>query len=252
MGDRALSTSETRGDRNAVKVCKAVDTLLRANARKRVFARGAVVVSDGQETPGLWCVESGALAVAAQSVGRRDFIFRFRQAGEWFGETTLLDGLPWLYTHTASVKSTLLHVTHRDAMRLIGAHPEMRDEFVRVTCARLRRTAQYVAEIIVPDLPARLAYHLLAIARESASGLVAGKQLDVHLTQSVLAALLGATREAVGRHLVRWREAGWIALRYGRVTILDEKVLGAVANGELAAPDDGRSAGGKKALARAS
>jgi CRP-like cAMP-binding protein len=197
-------------------------------------------------------VESGALAIAAQSVGRRDFIFRFRQAGEWFGETTLLDGLPWLYTHTASVKTTLLHVTHRDAMRLLAAHPELKNELVRITCARLRLTAQYVEEIIVPDLPARLAYHLLVIARESASGLVAGKQLDVHLTQSVLAALLGATREAVGRHLVRWREAGWIALRYGRVTILDEKVLGAVANGELSTPEDARAGRGKKALARAS
>jgi CRP-like cAMP-binding protein len=244
--------SETRGARNAVKVSKAVDTLLRANARKRVFARGAVVVADGEEAPGLWCVESGALAIAAQSVGRRDFIFRFRQAGEWFGETTLLDGLPWLYTHTASVKTTLLHVPHRDAVRLLAGHPELRNELVRVTCARLRLTAQYVEEIIVPDLPARLAYHLLVIARESASGLVAGKQLDVHLTQSVLAALLGATREAVGRHLVRWREAGWIALRYGRVTILDEKVLGAVANGELSTPEDARAGRGKKALARAS
>jgi CRP-like cAMP-binding protein len=209
MGERALSTTENRGDLNGVKMCKAVDALLRTHARKRVFSRGAVVVAGGEATPGLWCVESGALAIAAHSVGRREFIFRFRQAGEWFGETTLLDGLPWPYTHTASVKTTMLHVTHRDAVRLLAAHPELRSEFVRVTCARLRLTAQYVEEIIVPDLPARLAYHLLVIARESASGLVPGKQLEVHLTQSVLAALLGATargRRAPPRALAR----GWL------------------------------------------
>jgi CRP-like cAMP-binding protein len=123
---------------------------------------------------------------------------------------------------------------------------------VRITCARLRSTAQYVEELIVPDLPARLAYHLLVIARESVNGLEPGKQLEVHLTQAVLASLLGATREAVGRHLVRWRDAGWIALRYGRVTILAPAVLNAIANGEPIQAEAPRSIGQKKVLVRAS
>jgi CRP-like cAMP-binding protein len=235
MAERAERTGQAksmRGDRSRIKLAKPIDALLRAHARKRTFKRGAVVVADGEAAGGLWCVESGAIAVTGQSAGQRDFIFRFRQPGEWFGETTLLDGLPWLYNHVASVKTTALHVPHREAQRLLATHPDLKSELVRITCARLRATAEYVEEIIVPDLPARLAYHLLVIGRESASGLVPGKPLEVHLTQSVLASLLGATREAVGRHLVRWRDAGWLALRYGRVTILRPEVLEAIANGE--------------------
>ena len=211
---------------------KSVDALLRAHARRRSFKRGALIIADGEPAGGLWCVESGAMAVTGQAAGKRDFIFRFRQPGEWFGETTLLDGLPWTYDHVASVKTVALHVPHREAQRLVASHPELKAELVRITCARLRATAEYVEEIIVPDLPARLAYHLLVIGRESAQGLVPGKQLEVHLTQSVLASLLGATREAVGRHLVRWRDLGWIALRYGRVTILNPDVLQQIADGE--------------------
>lgn len=241
-----MRTRGLRGDRSRVKMSKSIDTLLRAHARRRSFKRGAVVVADGEPAGGLWCVESGAIAVTGQSAGQRDFIFRFRQPGEWFGETTLLDGLPWVYTHVASVKTVALHVPHREAQRLMGAHPELKNELVRITCARLRATAEYVEELIVPDLPARLAYHLLVIGRESAQGLVPGKQLEVHLTQSVLASLLGATREAVGRHLVRWRDAGWIALRYGRVTILDPEVLQQIANGERS---EGDLAGGRAAKA---
>jgi CRP-like cAMP-binding protein len=231
MPERATPAKDVRGDRSALRLAKPVDALLRANARKRTFKRGALVVPDGEAAGGLWCVESGAIAVVGQNAGQREFIFRFRQPGEWFGETTLLDGQPWMYTHVASVKTVALHVAHRDAQRLLASHAELRTELVRITCARLRLTAQYVEEIIVPDLPARLAYHLLVIARES-GGLVPGKQLEVHLTQSVLASLLGATREAVGRHLVRWRDAGWLALRYGRVTILDPRALEALAGGE--------------------
>jgi CRP-like cAMP-binding protein len=232
MAERPVRSRGLRGDRSRIKMSKPIDTLLRAHARRRSFKRGAVVVADGEPAGGLWCVETGAIAVTGQSAGQRDFIFRFRQPGEWFGETTLLDGLPWVYTHAASVKTVALHVPHREAQRLMASHPELRNELVRITCARLRATAEYVEELIVPDLPARLAYHLLVIGRESAQGLVPGKPLEVHLTQSVLASLLGATREAVGRHLVRWRDAGWIALRYGRVTILEPEVLQQIANGE--------------------
>jgi CRP-like cAMP-binding protein len=231
---------------------KPIDALLRAHARRRSFKRGAVVVADGEPAGGLWCVESGAIAVSGQSTGQRDFIFRFRQPGEWFGETALLDGLPWTYDHIASGKTVALHVPHREAQRLIAAHPELKAELVRVTCARLRLTAEYVEEIIVPDLPARIAYHLLVIGRESAQGLVPGKQLEVHLTQSVLASLLGATREAVGRHLVRWRDAGWIALRYGRVTLLDPQILEQIANGERRESELAAAPSEKRALVKAS
>jgi CRP/FNR family cyclic AMP-dependent transcriptional regulator len=252
MAERLAQARAVRGDRSRVKMSKPVDALLRAHARKRTFKRGTVVVADGEPAGGLWFVESGAIAVTGRSAGQRDFIFRFRQPGEWFGETTLLDGLPWLYTHVASVKTTALHVPHREAQRLMALHPELRSELVRITCARLRATAEYVEEIIVPDLPARLAYHLLVIGRESANGLVPGRQLEVHLTQSVLASLLGATREAVGRHLVRWRDAGWIGLRYGRVTILDPAVLEQIANGERSESELVSSPLSGKALVRAS
>jgi CRP-like cAMP-binding protein len=231
---RATSPIEARGDRSAIRISRALDALLRMAARPRVFKRGAIVVERGDEAPGLFCVESGAIAVVGLTLSRREFIFRFRQVGEWFGETTLFDQVPWPYEHVASVKTTVLHIPHRTALRLVEAHPALRDEFVRITCARLRVTAQYVEELIVPDLPARLAYHLLVMAREAASRLAAGGKLEVHLTQAALASLLGATREAVGRHLVRWRDAGWVGLRYRRVTILDANALDAIANGEPA------------------
>lgn len=234
MPDYVLPRIEGRGDRSRLRLAKPVDALLRAHARERTFKRGTVIVPDGGETPGLWCVQSGAVAVTGQGLCHREFIFRFRQPGEWFGETSLFDGLPWDYTHVAAVHTKALHIPHRAALRLLAEHEDLRMELVRITCARLRLTAQYVAELIVPDLPARLAYHLLVIARESASGLVPGKPLEVRLTQAVLASLLGATREAVGRHLVRWRDAGWIALRYGRVSILDTEALQAIACGEQA------------------
>lgn len=230
----SLSVVAVRGDRSGLKAAPAVDSLLKLHARRRAFKRGAVLVANGEQFAGLWYVESGSVAVVGRSLCQREFIFRFRDPGEWFGETYLLDGVPWLYDHIASVKTTALHLPHREARQLLETNPDVYRELVRITCARLRLTAKYVEELIVPDLAARLAYHLLVIARESAHRGAPRMRLEVTLSQAVLASLLGATREAVGRHLVRWREAGWVDLRYRRVTILDPDALETLACGEAA------------------
>jgi len=245
------SLVEVRGDRSGLQVSAAIDELLRLHARRRTFKRGAIVVGDGETWSGLWHVESGSIAVVGRSLFQREFIFRFRQPGEWFGETCLLDGVPWLYDHVASVKTTVLHIPHREAKSLIDANLGLYRELVRITCARLRMTAKYVEELIVPDLPARLAYHLLVIARESTNRMARGGPLEVTLTQAVLASLLGATREAVGRNLVRWRNAGWVALNYRRVAILDPRALEAIACGEAAPQPAVPKARAKKVLSRA-
>jgi len=247
-----MAPVEVRSDRSAVYVSPAVDALLRSRARRRMFKRGAVVVQPGEATPGIFCIESGAIAVVARTLFGREFIFRFRQPGEWFGETTLFDGLPWPHQHAASVKTTLLHISHREAKRLVETHQELHTELVRITCARLRFTAQYVEELIVPDLQARLAYHLLVLSREAANHPAPGRAPEVHLTQAVLASLLGATREAVGRHLVRWRDAGWVALHYRRVTILDAAALDAIASGRPLPLHSAGTPRERKAFVRAS
>ena len=55
-----------------------------------------------------------------------------------------------------------------------------------------------------------------------------GTRVDLHLPQEELAAMLGATREAVGRHLKRFERDGLIALAYGRVVLRDPEGLRAL------------------------
>lgn len=160
-----------------------------------------------------------------------EFILVFRQQGECFGETTLFDGLPVPYDHFAAGKTTLRHVPHAAALRLIESDSIVRNELVRIACLRLRTSSRYVELIIVPNLPARLAGHLLTFASEAPGGISPGHPGEVRLPQSAIAQLAGASREAVSRHLVEWRDAGWVSIGYRRLTILRPDALRAIANG---------------------
>ncbi len=42
------------------------------------------------------------------------------------------------------------------------------------------------------------------------------------------AAMVGATREAVGRHLERWEREGWLELAYGRLVVSSRDALAAL------------------------
>jgi CRP/FNR family cyclic AMP-dependent transcriptional regulator len=227
------ANQRVRGGRRSLQLTAQSEALLRAHAQRRVFRNGARVVARGQEAPGLWCVVSGALAVVGRDRSGNAFTLTFRQPGEWFGETPLLDQRPLQAAHHAAGRSVLLHVPHRDAKALVAGHPKLRDDLIRITCTRLRECTRHLEFTFVSDLQARLAYQLLFLADTSETGLVVGQPLAVRLPQTVLASLVGATREAVGRHLVRWRKAGWIGIRYGRISILAPAALRAVAKDEL-------------------
>lgn len=180
------------------------------------------MLARGDPAPGLWNVQSGAAAVMGRRLDRSEFTFTLRLAGEWFAETTLLDGLPSAYRYVASGRTTALHIPHRTASRLVGSHSEIRRSLERLTCLRLRDVSRYIELLIQPDLPARLAGRLLSLgdAGRDASGAMVARA-----SQTVLAEMIGATREAVGRNLVAWESAGWIAIGYGKVEIANPVAL---------------------------
>lgn len=199
-----------------------LDRMLREHALVRRFVAGAEMIPRREPAPGLWTMQSGATAAMGLRLDGREFTFALRQPGEWFAETTLLDGLPSAYRYVAASKAIALRVPHAAATRLVSAHPELRRALERLTCLRLRDVSRYIELLAESDLPARLAGRLVSLG---AAGRDVSGTLVVRASQTVLAEMIGATREAVGRNLIAWEREGWIALGYRKVIILKPEAL---------------------------
>ena len=92
---------------------------------------------------------------------------------------------------------------------------------IRVLTARLRHATDDTESLALFDVFGRLARRLLELADRYGRG----QEIDLDLSQTDLASLVGATRETVNRALAAFRQQGLIDVHDHRIVILQPDLL---------------------------
>ncbi len=193
---------------------------LEARALPKRYPDGAVIFRRGDAAHGLFGVRAGRVQVLGHGGDGRELVLTVLGPGEWFGELSLFDGLPRAHDNVAIGETELWLVPEREFHALLRARPEFWPPFAELLSHRLRMLFHFVEDAVLLDLPTRLAKRILELAGDhGAEERGGGVAIDLHLPQEDLAAMVGATREAVGRHLKRFEREGWIELAYGRLVV---------------------------------
>jgi CRP-like cAMP-binding protein len=121
--------------------------------------------------------------------------------------------------------SVVFALRRRHVLACLERHPEVAVRIIRVLCLRLGRAMEMLEDRTQLGLPPRSARMLLRLAREYGDGI----RIDLKVSQSEIAGLVGATREKVNRQLCAWCRSGILAFDEGHLTILDERALRAIA-----------------------
>ncbi len=74
-------------------------------------------------------------------------------------------------------------------------------------------------------MPSRLARKLLELAQGNGRVVADGVRIDMALTQSDLASLIGATRESTNKALGHFKRSGIIRIEQNHITIVDPDAL---------------------------
>lgn len=189
-----------------------------AAVRVRRFRRGEVIFHRGDPGTTLFIVISGCVKIVAPTEGGEEALLALMGPSDFFGELSLLDGAPRSATAVA-LEPVELWVLHRDdVLRPILAVPGAA-ALLNALAHRLRRTDTIVEEIGYLDLDTRLARALLRLAEEHGIPDGEGVRIALPLTQTDLAAMVGATRPRVNLLLGAYQDAGLVRLA-GRALIL--------------------------------
>ena len=132
--------------------------------------------------------------------------------GSFFGEMSLLDGQP-RSADVSTLQATELLLLEGEALReTITEQPAVAWTLLRILSQRLRDQNDRAEMLMTRDVAGRVADQLLKLSQSQGTPLPDGKgiRLDVCLTQSDIAALIGATRERVSRALTAFRKSGAI------------------------------------------
>jgi len=191
-------------------------------AKLTTYKRGATICSKGDPGTSLFAVLSGTVKISVSSPDGRNAILNLIGAGDIFGEIAVLDGQARTADATANTNCELYVIDRRDFLPFVRSQPALAMKFIEILCTRLRWTSDQVEQVILQDLPGRLAATLL--------GLIEKRNLDperrtIAVTQQEISEMVGMTRESINKQLRAWAGRGWVRLEHGAIVVLDADAL---------------------------
>jgi CRP/FNR family cyclic AMP-dependent transcriptional regulator len=203
----------------------ALDQLCRY-AKYTKFKRGAEVFSKGDPGTSLFAVVSGAVRMSTASAEGRVALLNLIGPGEIFGEMAVLDGGTRSTDAIANSNCELLIIDRRDFLPFLRSQPDLAMKFIELLCARLRWTSEHVEQMILNNLPARLAHTIVRLAARNQPETAS---FGIEMTQQRVSEMAGMSRESVNKLLSVWAADKWVRLEHGTLTVLNIEAIRAVA-----------------------
>jgi CRP-like cAMP-binding protein len=200
---------------------EAFDQLCRY-AKYSTLKRGAPIFLKGDPGNSLCAVISGTVKISISSPDGRNAILNLIGAGETFGEVALLDGLARTADATANTNCEIVTIDRRDFIPFVRSQPALAMKFIELLCTRIRWTSDQVEQVILQNLPGRLASALLRLTEKHK--LTPGGR-TIAITQQEISEMVGMTRESINKQLRAWASRNWVRLEHGAIVVLDAEPL---------------------------
>ncbi len=195
-----------------------------AAMRHRRYARGTLIHASGAMGGDFYVIESGRVAIQLPSERGQALTLMLLGPGDFFGEISLLDDDPWYGDATALDDCQILLLAKRDFLAVLDTYPSVSRRLLTIICRRLRHNASYARDLAFLDIPTRLARALVTLVESEGWGWTGNSRPpDAHvveLTQTALAAHVGATRESINKWLGYYERRGYISRKRDHITVL--------------------------------
>jgi CRP/FNR family transcriptional regulator, cyclic AMP receptor protein len=192
-----------------------------AGARHRTYRRGEVICHQGDPGDALVILESGTVKVLVYSETGDETVLAIVGPGESFGELALIDGEERSATVEALEPVEALSI-HREAfMKIVRSNPATCERLLCALASKIRYLTNTVSDLAFLNLEGRLAKKLLELANDHGREVNGGIEIQLTLTQEVLAGMVGATRASVNKVLGWYEDKGIIGRTGRRIVVRD-------------------------------
>jgi CRP-like cAMP-binding protein len=194
-------------------------------ATRRTYGRGEVIFREEDSGDSLCVVITGLVKVYRTSPDGDEMVLVTLGPSSVFGELPMVDGGLRSASAAAVEATTVLTLTRAALMDALRDSPELVDRLLRSLGSMVRRLTDQAADLVFLDLHGRVAKLLLALAEERGSGQVDGRSLDLGMTQTDLANMVGGSRQSVNQVLRSFERLGYLELDGRRIIIRESAML---------------------------
>ncbi|MEJ5365864.1 MAG: Crp/Fnr family transcriptional regulator [Desulfosoma sp.] len=201
---------------------------LSAIAVERSYRKGDVLFAEGKKADGFFVVCSGRVKVFKVSFDGREQILHLFDAGNILGEVPVFAGGAYPAHAEALTDARALFIPREGFIRLIQEESGLALAMLAVLSRKLRHFTHLVESLSLKEVPGRLASYLLVMCERGGSE----DAVDLEISKTQLAALLGTIPETLSRIFSKMTAAGLIAMQGRTILIKNREGLRALAQGE--------------------
>lgn len=177
------------------------------------FARGAVMFAQGAPADSVYFLQKGTVQLSVLSSAGKEAVVALLTRGDFVGEGCLAGQPTRMATATALTSTTALCIPKAEMIRTLHEQREFADRFIAHMLARNIRIEEDLIDHLFNSSEKRLARTLLLLARYGKDD--ATERTVPHLSQEILAEMVGTTRSRVNVFMNKFRKLGFIEYNGG-------------------------------------
>ncbi|HEX9036500.1 MAG TPA: Crp/Fnr family transcriptional regulator [Ktedonobacterales bacterium] len=189
-------------------------------ARRRSFEAHEVIFHRDDPGATLYVIRSGRVRIFLTSSEGQEVALALFRAGDAFGELALFDGQPRSASAMAIEPVEAYTIQRQDFINAVMRRPRVALQLLSMLSERIRQTDSMVESLLFLDVHGRVAKKLLELAETHGVTTADGVRIEMKLTQSDLATLVGASRESVNKVMSYLLAKRYVSAEKRKITIL--------------------------------
>jgi CRP/FNR family transcriptional regulator/CRP/FNR family cyclic AMP-dependent transcriptional regulator len=175
---------------------------------ERRFPKHKTIVEEGLPGDYMYIIREGRVSVSKLSDDGREKILEFLEAGDFFGEMSLLDNAPRSASVRALVEVRVLALSRSDFLTVLRGSPDLAMAVIQELTRRLRQVDEQASSLSFQRVKERTKGLLVRLAKDESGR--EGRRATPALTHQQIADMIGTSRETVTRALKGLKEQGWL------------------------------------------
>ena len=194
-------------------------------ANRRFYIRGESIFHQGDPGEALFLIESGIVKIDLTSDDGDQMVLATLGPGETFGELALIDRGPRSASARAVESCCLLALPREAFLHAVRENPLLLESLLESLGTLLRSLLAQASDLVFLDLASRVAKQLMTLAEKNGRPDNGGITLDLHLSQSGLAGMVGGSRPSVNQILKSFEARGYLEVKGRRIFIKHPELL---------------------------
>jgi CRP/FNR family transcriptional regulator, nitrogen oxide reductase regulator len=196
----------------------ALDDVLAA-ARVHHLAKEARVFNQGDPGVRAHGLISGGVRISQSGSDGTQIVIRFIGPGEMFGTVALFTDGRYPADAVTLVDSVEASWSEAELFELMGRHPEIAINVIRVIGKRLQEAQERLREVSTQRVEQRVARAVLRLAHQAGHSTIDGTAIEFRLRRKDVADIAGTTLHTASRILTAWEKAGLLITHNQRLTL---------------------------------